>query len=435
MGVRKVEYYVDIDGTAIRVGDEVQIVARVKNHEGKDLNLVSKNRVGIVKGTSPKKYVVVQLRTARNSQEFCEPAFFYPEELKVTSTVSSDGEFLTYGAIKKSSDVEQDLTDDSVGTEYLESETPNWRIGPEQYQRLINYIGCGNFPEADILFFGNEEGTGTFSIEANVEARCSTFGKEPGSSSYANAYGDPDIDGWFWEPSALDGRDKILNYLRAKGENPKVSNTVRGSFLPSISRIVLALENRASVPIERWFEPDKSEEFELEIKAFALEGLFCPREGIQTALTDWRHLPRPNEGAWYDEYKVNETIQKHYLSAYNQFTEGKKDTFSNYSEDVGKRKRILLNAFMQSPAKVLIGLGGANGFKKDVLTHMFGLKCEPVELAHGVSMNRATAQLGSKEMSIFLLPFPSAQVYGSKIKLLDCLKMFVIKHLEPLIDR
>lgn len=152
-------------------------------------------------------------------------------------------------------------------------------------------------------------------------------------------------------------------------------------------------------------------------------------------MTDWRHLPRPNEGAWYDEYRVTETIEKYYLSAYNQFASGKKDSFSGYSEDAEKRKRILLNAFVKSPAKVLIGLGGANGFKKEVLSRLFGLSFEPVDLAHGISMNRAVAQLGSKEMSIFLLPFPSAQIYGSKGELLDCLKTFVIEHLAPLMDK
>ncbi|WP_147433419.1 hypothetical protein [Paenibacillus ginsengarvi] len=371
----------------------------------------------------------------RNSQELCKPAFFYPEELKVISTEASEGELLAYEAIKKTSPAQQEHIDDSVGTEYLETETPDWRISPEQYQRLIHYVGCGNFPEADILFFGNEEGTGTFSIEANVEARCSTFGKEPGSSSYTYTFGDLETDGFFWEPAALGGRDKIVDYLRAKGGKPKVSDTVRGSFLPSISRIVLALENQANTPIESWFETDHSKETERKIKEFALQGLFCPREGIQTALTDWRHLPRPNEGAWYDEYRVTETIEKCYLSAYNQFASAKKDSFSDYSEDAEKRKRILLNAFVKSPAKVLIGLGGANGFKKEVLSRLFGLSFEPVDLAHGISMNRAVAHLGSKEMSIFLLPFPSAQVYGSKGELLDCLKTFVIEHLAPLMDK
>lgn len=46
-----------------------------------------------------------------------------------------------------------------------------WKLTKEEYDVLLSYIGCGNFPKADIIVFGNEEGTGGYSVEANVKAR------------------------------------------------------------------------------------------------------------------------------------------------------------------------------------------------------------------------------------------------------------------------
>ncbi len=428
------EYYVDVEGTQIRVGDKVQIVDRVYRHEDKNWSLVDKKRTGVVVDSTPKHYVLVKLHRINKGSEFCEPAYFYPQELKVLNSNLSDGKVLSYEPQKMIKESFVDDMDHSEGSEYIESETPHWVISKDQYTRLISYIGCGNFPKADILFFGNEEGTGTFSIEANVEARCSTFGKDAGSSAANYTFGNPDQNG-YWESSAIGGRDKVVEYLRAKGENPVVTDNTRSSFLTSISRMVLALEKRDTVPLDHWFQSSNVDGIQKQIKEFALKELFCPRKGIQTALSDWRHLPRPKEGAWYEAYQLTDTIQAKYLRAYNQFADGVEDSFSNYSRDVEKRRRLLMNAFEQSSATILIGLGGANGFKKEVLSHMFGVSFEPVELEHGIMMNRAVAALTLKKMNIFLLPFPSAQVYGNMEKLMDCLKIFVGEYLSPLLER
>lgn len=45
-----------------------------------------------------------------------------------------------------------------------------WTLSKEEYERLLAYVGCGNFLDADIIVFGNEEGTGGYSVEANVKA-------------------------------------------------------------------------------------------------------------------------------------------------------------------------------------------------------------------------------------------------------------------------
>ncbi|MGO4107887.1 hypothetical protein [Paenibacillus sp. YAF4_2] len=60
----------------------------------------------------------------------------------------------------------------------------------EQNDCLLYYMGCGNLPEADILFLGNEEGAGGYNIEANVEARYQCYGTENGELTYAVDPGD-----------------------------------------------------------------------------------------------------------------------------------------------------------------------------------------------------------------------------------------------------
>ncbi|MNI20315.1 hypothetical protein D3C73_737900 [compost metagenome] len=96
----------------------------------------------------------------------------------------------------------------------------SWRITKEQNERLLYYMGCGNLPEADILFFGNEEGAGGYNIEANVEARFHRFGTEDGKLTYAI---DPsDYSQGYWEPSGITGRDKIIQYMRDNGDIPQV---------------------------------------------------------------------------------------------------------------------------------------------------------------------------------------------------------------------
>ncbi|WNS40732.1 hypothetical protein [Paenibacillus sp. MMS20-IR301] len=427
------EYYIDRAGTKIHIGDKVQIVDRVRKHEGKNLDLVTHNRTGIVAESKRDGYVRVRLYKVHHPQELCKAGAFYPEELEIIES-SGQGVLAFKGKEQHSAGTGEIQEETEQEAAYLESETPGWRISREQYKQLLSYIGCGNFPEADILFFGNEEGTGTYSIEANVEARCNTFGKAPGASGYSYIFGDSPAQG-YWEPSALGGRDKIIEYLRAKGADPKISDQVRSSFLKSIARIVLALENHSTAPVSDWFEAVDSKEKRQEISGFALEGLFCPREGLQTALTDWRHLPRPQEGGWYDEYAVTATIENRYSRAYNQFAAGMEDEFSNYSEDAEQRRQLLLQAFGHSRAGVLIGLGGANGFKKQVLSHMFKVDFEPVDLGHGVMMNKALARMKNKTMHIYLLPFPSAQVYGSQAILHASLQTLVQDHLLPLVAK
>lgn len=55
-----------------------------------------------------------------------------------------------------------------------------WRLSKDEYDMLLSYVGLGNVPNADIIVFGNEEGTGGYSVFANVKARVNLFGKDDG---------------------------------------------------------------------------------------------------------------------------------------------------------------------------------------------------------------------------------------------------------------
>ncbi|PJN57805.1 hypothetical protein PAEAM_39120 [Paenibacillus sp. GM1FR] len=47
----------------------------------------------------------------------------------------------------------------------------DWRLSKAEYDILLSYIGCGDILNADILVFGNEEGTGGYTVTENVKAR------------------------------------------------------------------------------------------------------------------------------------------------------------------------------------------------------------------------------------------------------------------------
>src|SRR4051812_7188937 len=57
-------------------------------------------------------------------------------------------------------------------------ENTNWNLSKPEYEKLLSFLGYGNVPEADIMVFGNEEGTGGYSEETNVKARCQEYGRD-----------------------------------------------------------------------------------------------------------------------------------------------------------------------------------------------------------------------------------------------------------------
>jgi len=320
---------------------------------------------------------------------------------------------------------------------------------------LLSYIGCGNFPDADIIVFGNEEGTGGYSVEANVKARVELYGRDSNSSAAPTYLIDPnDWTKGFYEPSASGGAKKVENYVDSA--NIQQSGFVAGVFNPSIARICLALED----PSLGWFsEEDESAERKKEawarIKSYIINDLYEPRKGIQTALADWRPLPRANESTWYpEEYGdiANSLKNNQYLDVFNRPDRNTfnnknytKPEFSNFTVDRLNRSDTLKRLFQFSKAKVVIGIGGANGFKKKALEMMFGkdlftpLAFDTVDMrnnrGHQIQSFTAQLQLEDKTIHVFLIPFPSVgQIFKTQKDSLGMLKELTERYIKPIIE-
>lgn len=306
----------------------------------------------------------------------------------------------------------------------------SWKITKEQYNKLLYYVGCGNFPKADIIIFGNEEGTGGYGIEENVEARFNLYGKNK-QGEYEFSLSGKNYQSGYWEPSSRGGRDKIISYLTNQGGISKTSEFTKGYFLPAVARICLALEH-SEKESHYWFKSyTQNPEAEKKIKKYILESIFCEKEGIQTALMDWRHLPRPNERVWPEEYKdiADGLGGNKYLKAYSlpKRNNNLANSFSNFSEDVTIRKNVLKNILEAIPAKIIIGFGNIPIKRKALNQILDPIKFEPLILNDIKIGVQAEKDVSGRKKYVFLLPFPSPQTYGSNERLLESLEKFTYK--------
>ncbi|AHN24404.1 hypothetical protein [Lysinibacillus varians] len=321
-----------------------------------------------------------------------------------------------------------------------------WKLTKEEYDVLLSYVGCGNFPEADIIVFGNEEGTGGYSVEANAKARVNLYGRDEITGQFLTCLKDGNWQNGFYEPNAYGGRRKVEKYILPI--EIKKNKFTKGVFNQTIARLCLAIED----PSKDWFQGSSGSgatEWE-EIKQFVSKQLYRPRDGVQTALADWRPLPRPSEreADWpKEEYSAISLSTKNnpYLAFFNNPKRNRKkpSDFSNFQEDMKKRLEILKNLFITSKANVIIGIGGVSGFKKDALELMFeDIKFVPLEFNTADMFTRknrelqvltSTISLPNKNLQIFLIPFPEAgNVFKTQEDALNMLKELFVQYINPI---
>ncbi|WP_078549735.1 hypothetical protein [Litchfieldia alkalitelluris] len=317
-----------------------------------------------------------------------------------------------------------------------------WKVSKEEYQKLLKFLGYGNFREADLVIFGNEEGAGGYSIEANVKARCESYGKDP-NGNYINCLEENDWTGGYWDLEE-NGQQKILKHLLPSEKAQKEGYT-RGAFLPAVARICLGLENK-NEDVEAWFKSyaDNGDAAK-DIKRYIRETLFKKNDKIQSALVDWRPLPRQTESIWYPvEYgEISPTRTNNpYLRAFNKpkvSRTANSNSFSNFNQDVESRASTIHALFKTIPSKVIIGFGGANGIKKEVFEKIFGenifepLEFKTVDVSY-LNSYKAKVSVGEKDIHIFLLPFPEiGTVFKSHDDQLKCLKELTVSYVAPLV--
>jgi len=292
-----------------------------------------------------------------------------------------------------------------------------------QYEKLLSFFGYGNFSEADILFFGNEEGLGGYSIDANIDARCNYYGKDK-NGNYFNLLRTTWQDG-FYEDEGSQILSKLSDSKKTNGHS---------NFLEIASRICLALEHK-SEDNDKWFElsEDNKESKEI-IKQYYEDCLFKPKKnGINSVLIDWRPLPRTNEKTWYP-VEYNNIDKGKYLKAFKFSTKKNlADNFTNYTQDVDKRKDIVATVFSKYPFPLGIGMGAIKS-KKKVIENIFSGNCTCATMS---TLNKEWYKINiclpnGREKIFLLLPFPDTRSFGSKLNILKFYNYVYKNHISPL---
>ena len=295
------------------------------------------------------------------------------------------------------------------------------QLTKDQYRKLVSFLGYGDFMKADIIFFGNEEGAGGYSIEANINVRCNVYGKNK-VGEYVNLLVDNEWEKGYWECQSMEDDTSKIKSFFTESDKMKRQHAPKGGFLYSAARICKALEDK-----ENNLFPFSNDI----IKGYLSENnLFRKREGIQSALVDWCPLPRKNQSDWPPEYQLID--KKKYLDAFQKLPrkngERLTDEFSNYMEDVDTRLSLLEELFQKSPAKVIVGFGGVNEMKKNVFERLYGesifnsIEFKTVDMGN-LKSSKAIIFLPNKTLHIYLLPFPQAGlVFKNNRMLFGCIQ-------------
>ena len=163
----------------------------------------------------------------------------------------------------------------------------------EQLRRMILFVGYGDYKNAKIIFFGNEEGLANDAdLPSEIDIRCNHYYNE-GICIIPN---DPELG--FYTIIQNNGEDQYIN----------------SPMLLFQSRLMLHFNNHEV----DWFQNaiDMPARF-LCIKEYQKLLLYKePQPLIKSALVDLRPLPRPNEGVvWPEEYEI--LNEHHYFQVFS----------------------------------------------------------------------------------------------------------------------
>jgi len=217
---------------------------------------------------------------------------------------------------------------------------------------LQAFFGYGGFKQAHMIFLGNEEGLASTN-DYDLSIRVRTDDDEFAFGNDKQYYIDPDKkDAGYWEPGGKITNEKMRGFF---GKNGAVFRTedINSQFLRYMARIVLLLEKPNEGDDSYWFKPlefDKKREGHINI--YKNENILCDREGIRTALMDWRPIPRASEGvSWPYTGPLNE---KKYLAAF-KFKDNGADLL--HCKIRNNRLEILKNAFAELKVPIIICTG------------------------------------------------------------------------------
>jgi hypothetical protein len=213
-----------------------------------------------------------------------------------------------------------------------------------QIESLLSFVGYGNFPKADIVFLANEGGLGNRSVEENIVDITERY--KANTEHWAKG----DWKKGYW---------KLAEWVPGRIEKVPSSPLLRMT-----SRMVLALENQDQ-PCDLWFTP-ADKDIREQTKRFLMEGgLFSNRPGIQTAILDWRPLPRTNQREPLPYENVEQT---EFLNAFS-FIQNSNNPYESWKKH---RIELIHHLFEIYPIPVLLCVGDI-AIKKKVVEHTLGI--------------------------------------------------------------
>ncbi|MFK3988098.1 hypothetical protein [Exiguobacterium mexicanum] len=292
-------------------------------------------------------------------------------------------------------------------------ENDQFHLSEEEMKRLEKWFGYGAFREADIVFFGNEEGLGGYPIEA-VRARTRVYGKN--SDTWLG-------EGWengYWDESGHTGYKllgEVTNEIRAeKGLAPhnKKEGNPRSTMLDFQARLLLALEQ----PEYDWFalkdgKKDEETTNKWKEKYERIQTLYDKDHKIKAALMDWRPLPRQDENTWPYQLDQNEYLKafkpgKRYLKKIQSAIETDNlDGLNEYGKMVVARTKLLKRVIEQFDFPVIVASGDPDA-KENLFKLIFadeGITFEEKTLSNGKRYKKALVYVGNRELTILLSLF------------------------------
>lgn len=283
--------------------------------------------------------------------------------------------------------------------------------------RLTPWFGYGNFREAQVIFFGNEEGLSGRAdrLELMLKARAELLGNDPQNWINDNR------ESGCWESSGRDADKKLVAYInKLTGEQEEWVPFTKSPMLQYQARLLLALEE----PNQDWFVSGESEVFEI-VKKYVADCLYTDKAKIKSGLVDLRTLPRANEKEW--PFSLNESEYK------RAFTYNRNSSKSSLFELAEKRANVLKTVFESFPSPVIIGIGdryAKMNFFKRYIVDKFGKK--PIFYKAKLSTCEifvSDIEFNNRVVKVLLCPF--FDHYGHGHLKLQGLKELTTEYVKP----
>lgn len=250
---------------------------------------------------------------------------------------------LIYQNIFQPSAYEEELTAD-IQEGFKNSNTVT--LTKDEINSLRSFIGYGNFRKAKIIFLANEGGLGKKTLRENISLITRDYKRDLNSRLNQNTWKDG-----YWKVNKCS--EEVAN------------NTPKTPFLKLCARILLALEN-SNTTIESWFKKENDDKATTEKVNQYLDGnsLYSNREGISSALIDWRPLPRKNESC---DLPYTNIDQQQYLDAFSFKDQSSSNEYKAWVEQRCNIIKQIVKKF-QPP---LILSAGAKQDKRKLFKHIW----------------------------------------------------------------